>query len=396
MKNLQEKILENLKVLFIKNEEKHVLSELFICLFFTFLFCGLGWAIFDQSLKENNLTILQIISLLLMVFQGMFLVTRTTYTTNPGQEIKKGYLFILHLILPGKQERIKQAQFHLKTHTEQQSILESEMILNHQKFKQITKNNLAKWVNEHVRPEPSLTAFFEQRVTNNKSLPLTLDLIYWSQLIPRENIKLDHLKAILYTAQIIEPDLLIGMKTPSKTELSFTFTNYSSEDVFRIFTSPFKLEEYLYALKFSLDNKTPFILKKNIRELYLWTKGVERIKNNKFFHFKRSSVAFRIEGTCALGKIVSISNTIELEYWGIHLANCWKNYETRYSKSIIEITNGHHFLFGIYQNNKLVIGMKTNSEGLILEVKRKANGLVPDKEIAELQQYINKKLNIFT
>lgn len=394
-KEWQLKLLNNLKNILIEEQEKDFLSEIIISQFFAFFFCGIGWAVFKQDFKERDFSQWHILISYVIISHIIFIIARTTGKSSPGQEVMSGYLFFLHLITPGKALRRKEAGEFLKEHQHNQAIITANLFLNHEKFQNITKQNLHQWISRYVRPEPSLIKLFEQRLSSpGVNLPLRLDLCYWSQLIPKLKLKLDHLKVALYAAPLFDTSLLEGLKTPTNEELENLFKNYTSENLFQLYSSPFKIEEYLGALKIGFNHQEPFAVKTTIRELYLWAKNLERTKQNKFFEFKRGDVSYKLEGASALGQIVAITNTTELEHWGIHLANCWKDYETRYHQSILEIKDGKFYLFGIYQNNKLVIGFKTNVFGLIIEAKKKANGTLPVEDFIRLQDHINNKIKM--
>lgn len=322
-----------------------------------------------------------------------FLMASWLLTMAFGTEGSPAFLFgyATHLILPWKKaERVIEIQAYLEvnripTLTNSQKPTprprNRKEFLDTDRFESITAYNLADWIKLYVGPEKGLVKVINERVFG--VTPERKGILYWSQMIPKENLSADDYRILLLTSPIVEESDITDLNAISIKEVDSIFVAYSSEELKRIFTTAFRLKEYINILNICVSYSLALPVFKDMKEANLWANEIEASILGQVYSFPQDKnwILKLEQTTTSLGKIKFISNVGELSIWATRMKNCIKSYQN-------QAANGKTYLFGISVLGEPVIVFELNKEGYLVEAKRKANTALSSGEKYELAKVI--------
>lgn len=380
-----DKIINNISQLYTQPEKKEIVTDVISCsiaisLGLSFLATLLIIADKWPSFMFITIPFIMVGSLLFAMMGGL-----ASYNYDVKASLPVIYYFVLHGIMPNKALRSKQLEeIVIKAH---EQFLQDNFVPSSPKFENLTKYNLKEWVDTHVGSAKSLQNLFQTRVLGSSELKM--DLVYWSQLLPKDRLSTEQYRTVLQACQLIDVRTIINI--PS--QISPLFDEYSPEDIVRLFTSPYNVEDYFKALQIAFKLRTKFVRQKNIFDLVIHMNILEKEFNSNNFVFKHNIAwAKKIEGEFSLGKVVYIKDHVGLEKWGYLMSNCLKVQNVRGQETRDNIKNGSFYAYGIYRNNKPVMCFTLDKDGYVFEVKKKYNKLLTIEESSALRLYVINQL----
>lgn len=292
--------------------------------------------------------------------------------------------YFWHYLIPGKNKREIQIKEFMFSYYEKEAIVKNTFF-DDERIKNFNKDTIKEWVDENVGTESSIHNLINTRVLGSRHL--NMGIIYWSLLAPLAKLDVNQKRSVLQSCQIVDNEACL-YELYINYDLNKVFSYYSSAEIVRLFTSPYKIEEYLEVLQMAGDYDLSFPVKKNIRELQAWIWNIKILKDERMFVFERDKPWIEtMEQGFELGEVKHIDNQLEFEQWGEYMSNCLRNPKQHYHS---RVRHGDSHLFGVWRYNRPYMLLELTKYGAYMEAKKRANAILSQDEMSEIFSYINK------
>lgn len=290
-------------------------------------------------------------------------------------------LYALDYVLPGKFQRDIEFLAFCKENPSPNENKNQNSLFNSDKFK-VTMKDLPQWINTYVGKEKSIFNIIIARCSDNSGF--RKELLFWSQIIPLKRMTIDDSRLLLMTNQMTSPSELIGFPGISPERIEYLFSDYDPKDIVKLFTSAYKIKDYLDILSLAHKYELKLAVRKTINDLSFYIKECVSTIEGQCFYFQRNQGWIKlIEGETELGTVLMIDNVGMLENWASVMRNCIKTKRTA-------LSDHKSYLFGIIQDGEPYLIFELNRNGKLIEAKRAANRRLSAQENQVLKRHLQK------